>query len=356
MTATEINPEAGPDRAGGRRDGWRLQLFDWLVLGLVNRVMVRRHMPMMARYLGREPRRGRRVSLAVPRCANDKFHWRKVFDRNPDFTRLADKIEAKPWISLIAPVLRIAPMLWHGAEPEKIPNRLLRGDVVLKASHSYKANLFVREGKPGRRAVLRTARQFLARDHGRKTLQWGYFDIPPRLLIEERVGGEAPLHELKYHVFGGRVMRVIHIHDRYGDIASMTYDLDPQTREFVALDLPGFDSPVLKRPLPDSHAAALTAVSRIGKHFDAVRVDLMTDGTNLWFGELTFYSRGGYFGHIGHDPRHPLAQAWDLRDSWFLRTPQRGWRRVYAGALRRALDRQEAAWPPEMGKSGLSGP
>jgi len=39
-------------------------------------------------------------------------------------------------------------------------------------------------------------------------------------------------------------------------------------------------------------------------------------------GEMTLYNGGGRMAGIGPDPGHPAALAWDLRHSWFLRTPQ----------------------------------
>jgi hypothetical protein len=32
-----------------------------------------------------------------------------------------------------------------------------------------------------------------------------------------------------------------------------------------------------------------------------------------------------------------LAETWDVRKSWFMTTPQKGWRRLYAQALSLAL-------------------
>jgi hypothetical protein len=37
--------------------------------------------------------------------------------------------------------------------------------------------------------------------------------------------------------------------------------------------------------------------------------------------------------------RDLCGETWDLRQSWFLATPQRGWRGIYASALRRWLGR-----------------
>ena len=75
----------------------------------------------------------------------------------------------------------------------------------------------------------------------------------------------------------------------------------------------------------------------LGSYFDHMRVDLLSDGTRIWLGELTIYNRGGEVVDRGQDPEDPLNTSWDLRNSWFLTKPQRGWRRIYAQALKRRL-------------------
>jgi hypothetical protein len=70
---------------------------------------------------------------------------------------------------------------------------------------------------------------------------------------------------------------------------------------------------------------------------DYVRVDFMLCGSDVYGQEFTFYSLAGLSPFEAHiDER--ISDAWDLGASWFLRTPQRGWRGWYATALRRSLD------------------
>lgn len=293
--------------------------YRWL-FAAIDIIVLRRHRTMIHKFLRREPDPARSVHVAFPSCANDKFHWRKVFDHNPLFVTLADKIEVKDWIRQVAPELGVARLLWQGTDPAQIPDALLQQDVVIKASHSYKANIIVTNGCPGKDEIVPLMRRYLARDHGHDTLQWGYFDIPRRVLVEEKVGGDAPLHELKYHMFGSRVERVVHIHDRWGKISSNVHDRNPNGAGFIRQDRPGIGTDVLDEPLPKAHDLAIPVMERIGAHFDHVRLDLMTDGEKLWFGELTFYPLGGIVAQNGHDPNSPTSRAWDLRKSWFLST------------------------------------
>jgi hypothetical protein len=57
----------------------------------------------------------------------------------------------------------------------------------------------------------------------------------------------------------------------------------------------------------------------------------------IFFSEFTVYplsGRGGSNRHL----RDLRNAGWDIRRSWFLSTPQTGWKGIYAAALRRWLD------------------
>lgn len=56
--------------------------------------------------------------------------------------------------------------------------------------------------------------------------------------------------------------------------------------------------------------------------------------------------QGGYQVLFGQDPDAQITRAWDIRRSWFMTTPQPGWRGEYADALRRVLDAEAEAAPP----------
>ena len=51
-------------------------------------------------------------NVALPVATVDKFLWRKVFDRNPLFIRLSDKILAKQYAHTKCPDLLTSRVLW----------------------------------------------------------------------------------------------------------------------------------------------------------------------------------------------------------------------------------------------------
>lgn len=70
--------------------------LEWLVRQPIIRNLVsdRAAISMMYRF-----RFNRNMNWDNPQTINEKFLWKTVYDRNPIYTVLADKYEAKRWIS-----------------------------------------------------------------------------------------------------------------------------------------------------------------------------------------------------------------------------------------------------------------
>lgn len=283
---------------------------------------------------------------AVPACCNDKYYWRKLFDHDPRFPVVSDKLAVKDWLREESIDIEIAPVLWSGTDPATIPDDLLKADIILKANHASATNMFIAGGKFDRSEVETKANNFLGRRYWRRYGEWGYKNITPTLLIEPLIGDiEAGVSEYKFYTCGRRIERLVAIHDRQTAVAADVFA--PDGDGLVMTDEVSSVSPNrAHRPLPDTGPRMIELARELGARFDHMRVDLLSDGRQIWFGELTLYNLGGHVVDRGQDPDDPLNTSWDLRSSWFLSTPQKGWRRFYAGALRRHLERQQSASTP----------
>ncbi|MEL6168018.1 MAG: ATP-grasp fold amidoligase family protein [Pseudomonadota bacterium] len=318
-----------------------IRLADAAILWAVRLSVPLRHPRTYRWYARRYAGTARWPDAALPRTLDDKFLWRKVFDRDPRFVILSDKLAVKDWVANHCPGLGTARVLWVGDRAADIPDDVFEGPVVVKANHAWNTNFFAVDGPPDRSRMEPEVDRYLRVDHGTDDLQWAYWPIDRKLFVEEFLGPDAEeLMELKIYTFGERIERMIAIYGRYGAMSADVWSPDKngalaRTDEVAAV------SPT--RAQRDMNAPAARAVDYariLGAPFDHMRIDFISDGTHLWLGELTVYNLKGHMAHMGADPDHPLNAAWDLRRSWFLSTPQSGWRRLYARALGRVLERR----------------
>ncbi len=96
-----------------------MKLIDHTIIFLVNIFVLAGHLRLARLYYSRN--KGTVPNVAFPRCANDKYFWRKVFDRNPTFTRVCDKLEVRKWLEENNIGIASANIRWKGKAASELP-------------------------------------------------------------------------------------------------------------------------------------------------------------------------------------------------------------------------------------------
>lgn len=320
---------------------WRVP--EILILGAVEAWVNLSRFRLLARHrkkMGFWPR------VAFPGKITEKFLWRKLFDHNPEIAKLSDKLLVKEFFNDRCPDIGVPRTLWIGETPNDIPDDLLERPVVVKTNHGSGFNVFVQNGEPERRVINGRVNHWLRNDtpYGKIDGEWAYTQISPKVFVEEMLldtNGSEPLLHL-VHVNAGRVLRSLVLFNTiYGPrhIAMFGNDDRRILTDFGALVEDSDAIPADYQP-PDVHWQAVEIAKDLGAAFDAVRVDFLSIDGKLFANEMTFYSSAGY--PNSRDPKllQDFSQHWDLRNSWFLKTKQAGWRKLYAAALTSALNRR----------------
>ena len=271
---------------------------------------------------------------ALPKSSNEKYLWRKVFDRNPDFVRASDKLEAKVMAQMLCPKVKVPRVLWVGTRAETIPDELLNGNVVVKATHGSGWNIFVHDGRHNRDELNRTANGWLRRRFGRYHAEWGYYGVRPRLFVEEMLlepDGSPLANEFKS--YAGRKGAIALTFNRQLDGSGERVDavIDNQGRLVGGTSNANILSTSVG--VPDRYDELCQMTKKLALQFEFVRVDLYIYQDDIYFSEFTLYSYGGLATMDNSCVMGALSDVWDLREAWLMRTPQRGLRGVYARAL-----------------------
>ena len=281
--------------------------------------------------------------IAFPRTINEKFLWRKIVDRNPDFITLSDKIACKAWVAKQVPELKISPVRWEGMFIEDLPEMLLAQAGVLKANHGCGTNLLVDEEGGSRVEVERVAGGWLTYDHGSQHGEWAYSCVPRKFFWEDLIASPSgALAEVKIYTFGNEVKRIVHIADRFNEIRANAWEYGSAGQLVSSPEQAAIAGQDHQLALPAKLDDAIDIAKRLGSHFDHVRVDLLFDGSDWWLGELTVYNQAGYmYIPSASDPDSSISRAWDIRTSYFFNGQSHGFfEACYAKALKQYLDRE----------------
>jgi hypothetical protein len=318
-----------------------MHVIDSAILAAVDVWIRLRH-----RRLWRQLRRRQRafdvtqIRVALPRLANEKFLWRKIFDHDPRFIIASDKIASKEWVKEQGINVRVPETLWTGTDAALIPDAIWQRPVYIKAAHGWQMNIPVLSppGPEEKQAIIVTANGFLAQSHGESGGEWGYAAVPRRLIVEEAISTDQELIEVKYYTFGPLVEQMVV--RRAGPPVTAARWRRQKDGSFARSSRPTAISDIIDlSPLPDIALQGQDMAAAIGAHFDHMRVDTLIEGDQIYLGELTVYSMSGQVHLDGHKLDEHLNRSWDIRRSWFLTHPQPGWRGLYAAALRRRLNR-----------------
>ena len=283
------------------------------------------------KYLGYWP------NIAFPVTYHEKMFWWRVFDHDPFHQACCDKLAGKEIFAALSDPVPSPETLWTGDRPEDFPQTLVRDDVVVKMTAGCRMNWFFAHQGHDRREFERTCRRWLARPYGRKQAQWGYGGVPRRLMAERMIAGNPQdIEELKIHCYNGKVNHVtVYRGEKTDHSGSAIFSGDGERANVfntVAMHDPSRRLPDDYR-LPACFGRAVDAARAISLGRDYLRVDFMLASGTLWAGELTAYPSAGLMG--ASDPRliRSLANNWDMRLSWFVRTPQQGRLEAYRQRL-----------------------
>ncbi len=233
---------------------------------------------------------GREIDLEEPLTYTEKLNWEKLHINDPIRTRLADKVEVRPWVREQIGERYLTK--WYGVwdDPEEIDLEALPTSFVLKANNGSGRNILVKDKSKLDWAAAK--KQLKEQNYAFTALELHYKDIVPKIICEEYLDGLAEtVYDYNIYCFGGepRYIWCIKGSHRPGCQASF-YDLDWNMLPFSF----GYPKDEIEAPRPEWLDEMLELSRKLCRSFKHVRVDwyAMPDGRVL-FGEMTFSSWAG---------------------------------------------------------------
>lgn len=294
---------------------------------LLNAALLVRYRRLTQRFL---ERMRHLPNFAAPVTFTEKIHWRKIFDDDPRFAGLLDKLKSKDIVRERLPWLAIPKVLWQGDDPRQIPFDDLNVPYAVKCNHGCAMNVIVRDpANADREVIIAEMTGHLAQTYGTRKVERSYAHIKRRVFVEALVGKDQDYDPVDYKlcVLAGRVEYIVVV--AFRSTAKNTGHLDRDWRPLNIVQ--GAIDSSLKIPPPKSLARMIEAAEALGSEFDMVRVDFYEEEGEPIFGEFTVYPRSGL---LQFDPASfdgELGAHWDIGASGYLsRLPSRFARRYKA--------------------------
>lgn len=239
---------------------------------------------------------GRKLNLENPRTLTEKLQWLKLYDRRPEYTKMADKYEVKKLVSGKIGAEHVIPLLGVYDSFDEIDFDALPDQFVLKCTHDSGGLAVCRDKSSfdidGARERLNAS---LKKNFYFRFREWVYKDIKPRIIAEQYVDslGKPDSVEYKLTCFNGRA-KLITIcqgiaHSSADARTNDHYDRDMNRLMFSVY----YKNPEIPAQIPAQMKDIIAFSEILSAGIPEVRVDWYMDKGRIYFGEFTFYTWAG---------------------------------------------------------------
>ena len=237
-------------------------------------------------------RTGYKLNLKDPRTFNEKLQWLKLYDRNPEYTKMVDKFEAKKYVANIIGEDHIIPTLAVYDRVEDIDFDTLPSRFVLKCTHDSGGIVICKDKAAlDKQAAIEKLRHGLKQNYFYQNREWPYKNVKPRIIAEEYMtDGNDELKDYKVFNFNG-VPRLIEVdYNRFKGHLRNLYSTEWEKID-ATIKYPSEPGRSFDRP------AALGEMLHLAKDLSIgiphVRTDFYIVDGKVLFGELTFFHGSG---------------------------------------------------------------
>ena len=241
---------------------------------------------------------GQKLDLKSPKSYNEKLQWLKLYNRNPEYTRIVDKCEVKEYVSKIIGHEYIIPTYGMWNRPEDIDFSSLPNEFVIKTT----------QGGGGRGIVICKSKKNLDIAKTRKILEygmkqniynelreWPYKNVVPRVIAEKLLKDDSQegLDDYKLMCFNGKVKLIEHHTGRFSDHHKQNFYTP--SWELTSISQSGYSKREVEAvPKPKELDEMIALSEKLSVGFPHIRIDWYSVKGQLYFGEMTFFDGSGF--------------------------------------------------------------
>lgn len=267
---------------------------------LANRAIAQCFLPNTKQYISAV---GAAPNYINPVALSEKMQCRKLFDHNPLFNIFCDKLKAREYAQKLDSRLKCPEIYWSGVDPKEIPFDELAPPYIIKPNHRSGAIIPVRGAQDvDRRSILQECASWISEPYGKKTGEWGYFDVEPKIIVEQFLSapeGSIYPDSLRLLTLSGKVALVYHdVVSNYWDGFTTCFDREWNRLPYCIWEghwTPNPHLPNLEQvERPENLETIVEIAEKLASEVDQLRVDLYVTGPEIYFGELTAYDESGF--------------------------------------------------------------
>ncbi len=233
-------------------------------------------------------------NINSPKTLNEKIQWYKLYYDNPLITTGCDKYRVKDYIAQTIGEEYVVKLYGVYDDADAINFNELPDKFALKVNDNTGFNIIVKDKKklniPTTRCRLNNWVQPWKNCYY-ASFYLGYKNVEPKIIAEEYLDIDHNSKEYKIFCFNGKADFALIELDYFGKEPKRAfYDKNFNEMPFKIGKMPK----VSLENKPANFDKMIELAEKLAKPFPFVRVDFYDINGKIYFGELTFYSGGGY--------------------------------------------------------------
>lgn len=245
------------------------------------------------------------INWKNPQTYNEKIQWMKLYDRNPEYTRLVDKFDVRSYVAETIGDEYLIPCLGVFNDFDEIDFSKLPDRFVLKCTHDSGSVVICRNKAQIDMVVLKKHfDKYLKHNSFYGGREWAYKNVKPRIIAEAFMVDDSGigLKDYKFFCFGGSMKSLFVATER--GVKGVDVKFDFFDENYVHMPFKhGHENATLMPSKPVNFNEMKQLAEKLSQGFRHVRVDLYNVNGRVYFGEMTFYH------HCGFVPFTP--EKWD---------------------------------------------
>ncbi len=232
--------------------------------------------------------------LKNPETFNEKIQWLKLYDRQPLYVQLVDKVEVKKYVAKMLGDEYVIPTLGVWDDPYDIDFDSLPDQFVLKCNHDS-GNVIICMDKNifDRKSAQKKLAKLLQQNFYYVGREWPYKNVRRKILAEPYLVDESgtELKDYKIFNFNGEPKVIQVDYGRFIQHKRNLYDTDWKYIN-AAIQYPTDASHEIAKP--DNLGKMLELARILSRDIPHVRTDFYSIDKKIYFGEMTFYHGSGF--------------------------------------------------------------
>ena len=246
------------------------------------------------------------LDLDNPRTYNEKLQWLKLYNRNPIYTTMVDKVAVKDYVKSIIGEDYIIPTLgvydkFNEIDFEKLPNSF-----VIKCAHDS-GGIVICPNKENfdYTAAKKKIEKYQKRDFYLGWREWPYKNVPRRIIVEQYMEDKKTkeLRDYKFFTFNGKVKALFIASDRQNPNEDTKFDFFDESYNHLPI-INGHPNANTLPERPKNFELMKELAEKLAVGIPHVRVDFYEIDGKVYFGEMTFFHWSGV---VPFEPKE-----WDL--------------------------------------------